>query len=231
MKKILVLGHSHLAALKKAKPVDNNFEFHRLPDQDQEVNALLSQLDSNNYRLVIFLIRGNYHNVFGLVNPPARFDFYLPENVNLPVMKDVKVIPVNLVAKIFQVPAMNNAFSLAAKLAQFFKNNTIYQIESPPPLPEELVQKYPGPFKEKIAQRGISSAAFRYKLWRLHSKAVQENCEKIGISFLEIPKGVQNNEGLLAEKYWNPDPTHGNELYGALVLNQIRALQNNIDKK
>ncbi len=222
MKKILVIGHSHIHALKTAKTVDETFDFYSLVTQGMKN---LAQINANDYTSVIFSIVGNHHNIFGLLNHPEPFDFYLPEKINLPIIPNARLLPVSLVAKALECRMMP-VFNITSTLLEFFKTN-IYQIESVPPIPsEEHIKKYPGVFKEKINQLGVSPAGFRYKLWRLHSKIMRENCQKMGITFIEVPKESQDDDGLLSEKYWNVDPTHGNALYGDLVLNQIRAIHN-----
>lgn len=226
MKKILIIGHSHIHALQKAGIDDEIFEFHQA--NGIEISAL-REINGDNYNSVVLLIDGNYHNIFGLVNLPEQFDFYLPDRIDLPVKTNVQLLPVSLVHKIFERD-MRFVLSFTSQLSQLFKNNIIYQIESPPPLPESHIIKYPDPFKEKIDQLGISSAVFRYKLWRLHSKIVHKHCETIGITFIDIPKETQDTDGILLEKYCHFDATHTNALYGSLVLNQIRVI-NNMDTK
>ncbi|PPD50475.1 MAG: hypothetical protein CTY16_01600 [Methylobacter sp.] len=222
MKKILVIGNSHIAALRTAKTVDETFAFHSIKDKLADV---ISGLDPDNYGLVIISIAGNDHNVFGLLNHPQPFDFYLPENPHLPINPDARLLPASLVSKTLQY-RMASIFSATPTLLGHFKK-PIYQIESPPPIPSDAhIQKYPGKFKNMIAQQGVSPAAFRYKLWRLHSKIVSDHCQKRGIFFIEAPKEAQDAQGYLQEQYWNLDSTHGNALYGDLVLNQIRAIHN-----
>ena len=221
MKKILIVGHSHIVALQTAKTVDPTFEFYSIINQQQMDE--ISELDHDNYRSVIFSIMGNNHNVFGLLNHTQPFDFYFPENLNLPINSNARLLPVNLVAAILR-RNMSSIFTITSQLLQYFKQ-PIYQIESPPPIPSELhIQKYPGVFKDKIIELGVSPAPFRYKLWRLHSKIVSDNCQRLGISFIDVPTETQDEEGCLQERYWNTDPTHGNALYGDIVINQIRAI-------
>ncbi len=223
MKKIFVIGHSHLNSLKRAPTADDLFEFHNINDKGM---GPLSKINSDDYLSTILLVGGNYHNVFGLLNHPQPFDFYLPEKTDLPINPNARLLPVELVSSVLERDMVSRQYNVMSSLLRFFKN-TVYQIESPPPVPSEAhIKKYPGVFRDKINQLGVSPAAFRYKLWRIHSKIVRENCQKLGITFVTVPKESQDSDGFLAEQYWNPDPTHGNQFYGDLVLNQIRAMHN-----
>jgi hypothetical protein len=220
MKKILVVGHSHIHALKRAKTVDELFEFYLIPEKGIDS---LHNIDGKNYLSVVLLVGGNCHNIFGLVQLPEPFDFYLPEEINLPLNNDARLLPVSLVTKVFE-RNLAREFRIALKISQIFKGNKIYQIESPPPQPQENILKYPGIFKEKITELGVSSGIFRYKLWRLQSNMAQKYYESIGISFIAALKESQNPRGLLKKKYWQNDCSHANAFYGDLVLNQIRTL-------
>jgi hypothetical protein len=226
MKKILVIGHSHLGALKSGKTADNTFEFHSIIEKG--INTL-SELDTDNYNSIVLTIVGNHHNILGLVNDPEPFDFFLPQEIDVPLKNDARLLPVNLITKVFE-RQLKNAFDLTQTLRNIFKNNMMYHVESPPPIPsEQYIIAHPGTtgvFKEKIEQLGVSPVYFRYKLWRLHSQIIRENCQKLNIEFINTPKESQDKTGCLIEKYWHVDPTHANAFYGDLVLNQIRAIHN-----
>ena len=78
-------------------------------------------------------------------------------------------------------------------------------------------------FKGLIAERGVSPALLRFKLWRLHSGLYREACAALGVEFLPVPLEMQDVEGMLVPQAWNPDPTHVNALYGQHVLARLMA--------
>ncbi|MDD2723232.1 MAG: hypothetical protein PHH59_04310 [Methylovulum sp.] len=228
MKKVLVVGHSHILALKRAASADESFEFYSIQEKgmDEILNA-----NADAYLSIALLIRGNHHNNLGLINHPQPFDFYLPENTNLPIRPNAQLLPVSLVANAMKDHMKQSLFfDMTSNIVEAFRNIPIYQICSPPPLPEMHIRKHPSTFKEKIDELGVSPAIFRYKLWHLYWTIAHANCAKLGITFVDVPKTVQNKNGLLHLEYCNTDPTHANDVYGNLVLNQIRAL-NNMDIK
>ena len=218
-KKNLIIGMSHTHALRIAITINETFEFFIIEPNKEDY----TQINVENYKNVIFSIGGNNHNIFGLVNLPQPFDFFLPSNIDLPSQADVQLLPFKLVQGIFERIGMNGLFLLTNKLASFFKDSNIYLIDAPPPIPEAIVRKYSEPFAKSIKQLGVSPAAFRYKIWLLQSKMIQENCIKNGITFIKIPAETQNPDGLLKEIYCATDSTHANALYGDLVLKQIGA--------
>lgn len=221
-KKTLIIGHSHTVALMTATTVDDTFEFYKI-SQSQDIEPLRG-FNAEDYAAVVLSIGGSYHNGFSLVNHPELFDFYLPEQVDLPIRPHSRLLPVALVEKVLERMRMGFLFSLTADIAKLFQGNSIYHIESPPPLPEAHIRSHPGLFKEKIDAFGISPAAFRYKVWRLHSKMVRENCGRLGIQFIDVPPEAQSSDGLLRDEYCHIDTGHANPLYGDLVLKQIRKI-------
>ena len=91
-------------------------------------------------------------------------------------------------------------------------------IESPLPAAScEHIREYPGVFRDLIEERGVSPALLRYKLWRLHSHLYAEACAELDVEFLPVPDDMQDDRGMMAERAWARDPTHGNALYGSAV--------------
>lgn len=229
MKKILVVGHSHMHALQDAPNADDGFEFfscvtihggkvrHRPFDDYRKI-------DGSAYSAIALHPGGNQHILLGLVNhPSAPFDFYLPERPDLSVSPDATLLAVSLVERILR-RLMISQMQLTTALAALFKGMPICQIETPPPFPIDHIERNPHGFVDVIRQHGVSPLGLRYKIWRLHSQIVRENCAKLNVSFVEIPRGVQAVDGSLAADYLRVnDPFHGNSAYGALVLEQIRA--------
>jgi hypothetical protein len=98
----------------------------------------------------------------------------------------------------------------------------LVHIESPPPIPsEEHIREHPGIFHDKIEECGVSPAMLRYKFWRLHSRLYREACAALGVEFLTVPEAMRDDAGMMIEAAWNPDPTHGNALYGGAVIGKL----------
>jgi len=83
--------------------------------------------------------------------------------------------------------------------------------------------KNAGVFKQKFMEFGITAPLVRYKLWKLHSKLIEDECKKLNIEFLLAPNKFIDANGFLTEEGYAKDTTHANSLYGREVISQIIA--------
>ncbi|MBY0239729.1 MAG: hypothetical protein K2X55_10495 [Burkholderiaceae bacterium] len=229
MKKILVVGHSHMNALISAPSVDEQFHFisfhaSRHGVYDERPVSDFQEFNNDDYSAVVFLLRGNRHVELGLVrHPTAPFDFILPHRPDLPVDGSSRLLPAGLVEQMLR-RRISDEFEFFSQMRQFFSEKNCYRVESPPPLPNFYVEQYPAGFKDLIEAHGVAPESFRYKLWRMNSRLVRQHCMSIGATFIEAPGCSMDGQGFLLPEYWREDPAHANSLYGDLVLNQIREM-------
>lgn len=228
-KKILVVGHSHLNALKSAPSVDDAFHFVSFRESAQggyeDKDAVeFEQYAHGDFSAVIFLLRGNVPIELGLVrHPVAPFDFCLREAPDWPLDPGARVLPDGLMAAVLRrhlAPELAQLKSLAA----VFGAMPCYRAEPPPPLPTAYVEQFPAGFVDKVGRHGVAPVMLRKKLWRLNGRLVRAHCAQLGVGFLPVPSAAIDADGCLAPSYWRQDPAHANHLYGDLVLDQIRAL-------
>ncbi|MCB5944008.1 hypothetical protein [Acidocella sp. KAb 2-4] len=231
MPRLLCVGHSHITALRLAwaqqgggdacaflcvnepqyQPVLREGRLH------PEIQARLGAA-----ALHVSLFVGNDHSIIGMLNHPRRFDFVLPEAPALFVDESAELLPAGLLRRELARRVAPHLEALAAYRAAV--PGLLVHVESPPPIPSAAhIQAHPGVFKDLIAERGVSPALLRFKLWRLHSGLYREACAALGVEFLPVPPEMQDVEGMLVPQAWNPDPTHGNALYGQHVLARLMA--------
>lgn len=233
---VLAIGHSHLKALEKAYHArkgrngteELNLRFVQLrqdlfkpPIAGEKLHpAILAAIQERPWAAVICMIGGNLHNVLGLLNHPTKFDFVLAEAPDLPLQPDADVLPYGLVRRQFAArlaPQLKIMSEIRAATA-----SPVFHMESPPPIPSEThIRTYPGIFKDRIDAQGVAPAALRHKLWRINSDLYREICAAEGIEFIPAPAEMMDERGMLVEKAWNADPTHGNEIYGECLVRQI----------
>lgn len=245
MQKILVIGHSHLnaidravktAATESAIPKGIALRCIRLTGKTFRPplirtegawylnKAIVDLLTRHRWDFVVSCIGGNGHNVVGLLNHPIKFDFVLPSCPELPIAEGHEILPSMLVTGILRRQVGPNLRLLAA-VRDAFKGPMIH-LESPPPVPsEEHIRSNPSSFKDRIDRFGVSPALLRYKLWRVHSAIYRQECRRLGIRFLPVPRKTQDAQGMLVKAAWNVDPTHGNTWYGLRVLRQLAYLR------
>jgi hypothetical protein len=232
MQKIFVLGHSHIGALSSSygatRPAGLEMEFLGLhnplfepPLQDGVLHpAIATRLRQANAGLYLALIGGNEHAAMSLLNHPRRFDVVLPEAPALPVQPGAELLPATLALALLEQWSLAHVQLLAACRA-VIPGRLVY-IEPPPPVPSAAhIHKYPDTFGEAVAAHGVSPALVRYKFWRLQSQFWRGTCARLGVEFMTVPAEMCDADGMLAEAAWNPDPTHGNAVYGGAVIAKL----------
>ncbi|SDZ13421.1 hypothetical protein [Nitrosomonas sp. Nm33] len=241
VKKLVGIDHSHLGVLRRAVEqhqdalkLEAAFEFVHLSGPGmqplpllvgkEEINPAIVKAADNALKercdLLFLSIRGNEHNVLGLVQHPRPFDFVLPTEPDISLDACSDLVPYEAV-KATLARIKKPAVELITHLRGRVKCPVLV-LETPPPNPsEEHISRYPGGFQEKMRSQGISPAALRYKLWRTHSAVLKEACDTIGATFIPVPSNTMNPEGFLVEKAWQREPTHGNIWYGVQVLTQL----------
>lgn len=234
--RLLVVGDSHIVSIQRADVIRQCapasavpiLTFLQLGDPDLRFpirseawqRAIRRKVESAVADEIVSLIGGNAHNIFGLVNHPVKFDFILPSQPDLDVQPDAQLIPLELVRKTLTKRLQPTIDVLDRLIELGFRPR--WHLESPPPVPSgDHIRNHPGVFAEQIAKLGIAPAALRYKLWRLHSSIFSEECAARQIEFVGAPATMQDKNGMLVESAWNPDPTHGNGLYGEQLIQQL----------
>jgi hypothetical protein len=249
-KKVLILGHSHMNALAKAArtmvrvdefPPGLTMSFIQLRNPVyQPIRTANGQLNptlvnniekySDGADLAISCIGGNSHHIMGLLNHPRAYDFILDTDPSIRVEPSREIVPCALVRAALK-DRMKSGLALMAKLRAAVKVAMVH-LESPPPIAsEDHIHTYPGKFSERIGALGISPAHIRFKLWKLQSDICRVFCDEHDIAFWSVPPEVCDENGMLAEKAWGFDSTHGNEWYGKHVINQITAFADTSGKK
>jgi hypothetical protein len=231
MRKIFVLGHSHIGALASGydathPPVAMEFAGLHNPlftpplHNGRLTQPLVQQLHHARADLHIAVIGGNEHAAMSLLNHPRRFDVVLPDAPELAVQPGATLLPAALALALLEQWCAPHVELLAAYRAAV--PGRLVHLEPPPPVPSEAhIRRYPDSFGDAIAAHGVSPALVRYKFWRLHSQFWRGICARLRVEFMTVPTEMCDADGMLIEAAWNPDPTHGNALYGGAVIAKI----------
>lgn len=171
---------------------------------------------------VFSAVGGTVHNIIGLVRHPEPFDFVLPEQPDLPMDPAATVLPV--AAVIAAIMARQQEYLDIIGLVRRTARGRVYHLEPPPPLRDsgKILADVPWMFFENLTSE-VSPAPLRYKLWRLATRVVRDYCELHDVGFVAFPHEAADTSGYLRPEYYG-DAMHVNRAYGALVLEQIRAL-------
>lgn len=229
---ILCIGHSHVASVAQAAGVLGiplrALNFWEMPGAivpENGVPRLSLQVEQQlreHPGPVFSMIGGAAHGVLGMLVHPRRFDFVLPTQPSLPLDPAAEVLPALAVRRVLE-SVTAEYLALMSQVRRLCAGQMCH-IESPPPYADAGRMHadmpwgmYPGMCHE------ISPAAFRYKLWRLHSQIVSEWCRGAGALFLPCPPETMDESGFMREPYYG-DGAHANLAYGELVLEQMRRL-------
>lgn len=166
------------------------------------------------------IVGGNRHNRLGLVRHPRPFDFVLPEQPDLPLDPAAELIPYNAIKAALTLQSQSIFQQLQALSDRY--NGQLTQIESPPPATEAEIRERPGKAREQIGEHGAGYAMTRYRLWRLYSTIIRSFCDRLGVRFLTVPPESMDQHGFLLP-HLTKNATHGNRLYGAMVLARMKA--------
>lgn len=224
-KECLIVGMSHTIAVSAALEgavanrvnvvntrLDNELYAQSLKSQTSEMSDFMGA------KHVFSMFGGNFHNIFGLIENPQRFDFVYPGIPEIDTEKRT-LVHYDMIRDYFvqNMGQMLRGIALLRSKTGF----PIYHICSPPPaFGEERIRMNPKSFGEHL-HLGISPAYLRMKFYRLHTDIVKAHCETIGVNFIDVPARAIDKDGFLLPDYCQNDPTHANKAYGALVLQQV----------
>ena len=172
------------------------------------------------------MLGGNAHNILGLLKHPIPFDFTLPGEPDLPFEHDAQPLTFAYVRATLagmMAPTFDMLEEVIASVPGSF-----YHLESPPPAGDDayVASHLDGHFSARLQGRSLVSPIIRYKLWRAHSEIMSQECNSRGIGYVRAPR-----DSLVDGKYLRPDlcgnATHGNMLYGEMLLLQAERIVGN----
>ncbi len=175
--------------------------------------------------VVCLSIRGNFHNLFGLLENPEKFRLGDAVEGSVPTGgSDRRFIPRDMLRAHFKGQLDTLLTKWNDLLHSRFPGARFVHICAPPPIEDEAhLRAHPGPFGPKM-HLGIAPRDLRMKIWELQVEIYEEQAARFGAVFLRPPAEALTADGFLKRAYWHGDPTHANALYGQLVLKQILSL-------
>ncbi|WP_321335708.1 hypothetical protein [Breoghania sp.] len=238
---ILFVGHSHIeclvAAMQARVPEDRwssiNLRLlgHRAKSEGVPLVELLEeQLDTAFDRFtaagksrtsVIVSMRGNYHVVFGLLEPAQPFDFIHPECPELSGAQGAVIVPFGAIVEEFENDLKSKAwiFNVIRKR----KVAGIYHIQTPPPSMDDeyIISELHKIFQDRNRGSSVAHRNLRYKLWKTYSNCLSEMCARNHVDFLHVPQNVMVEGKFLTPEGYGRDPTHGGEWYAQQWLREL----------
>ena len=243
MTRILVLGMSHLRALRSAVTTaeDHFLEIVGLrsaPDiMDQ--STLILRMEGRQWQspdVVCLSLDRNLHNVFSLKENPEKFrvgDAVLgsvppvpPDHSDQPTRR---FVPRDMLQVMFQRRLRREENWTRIIHDYFPKARFIYLSGTPPPLdlppvnPDQPATQ--NTLMAHFVNADIAPSPLRMKIFDVQTDVYTRWATAFGAVFLEPPAAALTQDGFLDAPFWaTGDPTHGNAAYGRLVIEQIKAV-------
>ena len=171
---------------------------------------------------IFSFISGTKHLEFTLrrVSDPAEpaFDFVLPEAPDLPLDDHALIVPTDAMREVMR-QGYRSRFRVLATLTAA-ATTPVYQFAPPPLAPDALIAKLAAKVGDADAR---ASRLVRWKLWRLTVDVFRETAEQLGARFVDYPPDSVDADGFMRPELVR-DSSHGNEAFGALILEQIKRL-------
>lgn len=151
---------------------------------------------------IVYCIKGNEHNIMGLVDIPGVTD----DDISLGV--DNRVY---------------SNYNYWLKLLELGKTFPQYIIYPPPPIESsQWIIDSKSQFSEKLLTSSVRNAQSRLNFYKIQCRAIKKIANQNGVQCIDLPEEVISENGFLAEDCLKKgDPTHGNAIYGKRVLNRI----------
>ena len=231
--RILVFGESHIGGIQSAYKASNSdampIDFIKLP-AGQIDNGSSGLADGyhdipnyqSEYSISFISIGGNEHTTFGLGVHPEPYWFGRKEVLDL-AKAEVPYISYYLIRE--SLWERMKPFEHMVRFLATILPYPMFMIESPPPSPssDHITSTIDKDLKERMIAYGVSDKYLRYEYWRMRSSFAESLSLELGMKFVKAPSESFDNEGFLSPEYWG-NATHGNDLYGKLVLDQIRTI-------
>lgn len=237
---ILIVGHSHIHAMRHAaikrreadpdRPrtrtihlLDPAFAPELEGDDFSSVMkaGILDQVERHD-PIIASAIGGNAHAAYSLV-AHERFDFEIEGGETIPIDEGAEIrSEADVRAALGEILALEiHRLRLYRKLVGPF-----WQIESPPPVRRtDWVLAHAEPYftsQPDFETKGIAEAGVRYRCWLLSNRMIREECERLGCSYVPVPAHVRGEAGLLRPSHAR-DATHGNGHFGEAMLQALEA--------
>ena len=205
-----------------------------LPDGTRQVSAeegyikLLASLETKqDGACLISMLNGNEHSALTLVQHACPYDFQLPGREDIPLVPGVQPVSYEIIRKKLE-PWLNSTIAALAIARMMLPRIRLIHVLPPPPIESNAqIMKSPELFRDHLAYYGIAPLALRVKYYLLANQIIRETISGLGLNveLLEAPaQAIGPGFGLLDP--YVAGATHGNEVYGQLVVEQLRNLLN-----
>jgi hypothetical protein len=239
--KILIVGHSHVAApyaasvLRTKRGDDCQAEFCFVPLNKKIYQPLIvcnDELNGNLVAEIIFqkkrtlfsrcaiTVGGSWHAVLGLCEHEARFSTVM---TNSESSKNCYYLTDGLLTGTILSYAKQSLDAIDA-LSKILPK-PVFFLQPPPPIEDNsYIASNASAYSVRVQKTGVADPIERLNIWRQYSNILKNHSQQCAVSFLECPASCVKKNGFLSERAWHVDPVHANAWYGEQVLKQLEDL-------
>lgn len=192
------------------------------PDLHTEVRSLIENMNSEpEPEVIVTILKGSATNVFSQPRHPRPFDFILPDMADAGIMAGAEVIPYTLLKRRLAHEMQKGSEEFRHLLTSLAPGKPVYFVPPPPPVSsEEFLCRQTGRLPRQLNAVGVNPRIFRRKFWLAGLDLLRDVAATHGAEVIDLPPEVFDEEGLLAERFWE-DASHGNQDYSLLLLKTI----------
>ncbi len=219
----LVVGFSHVVALESA--------LGRHPDASIRVVNLrhlsLQQLREENSGwhepdFVVFSPGGNHHNVLSL------FEHDVPYTLGAAAPGDERrLVPQAVFHDVLQAALEPSKIRLKT-WARLFEGIPQALLASPAPVVLSDTQ-WDALIKRRDPTLRRAPETLRVRVYQMQEAVMVEMAKEFCLRYIPSPPETMTADGMLDALYAQGDPTHANGNYGRIILQQLRALQQELE--
>ena len=222
---VLVYGMSHTVALANALSDEERTRFEVVQVQGNSAKEgadllapVRDQLQDRSPDWVVFLIGGNAHNTLSLFEHEQPFGL---AGISSPQAagRDRNFIPISVLRSLFRQKSETMSDLAGQVLAQYPSAGRIF-LSPPPPVSSEAAQADRKGSAFAGIDTEIGEPALRRFVFEIFQDSYRAVAKRLGGRFVDIPASACDCDHLLATRYCR-GLTHGNVLYGRLVLDQL----------
>lgn len=236
--RILILGMSHVRALRSALTAEDEALVEvinlRLASDvfDSKTQKLsLGARNWSDFDVVCLSMGGNLHNVFSLMEGREPFALGDAQLGRVPTQDMTRhFVPRDMLTAEF-ARRLKPMLQQERVAHEHFPRARFIHLCPPPPvralrpsaastttLAAEVLLRF------QMVFEAAPSSDLRRRIFDVQREIYAANASALGAVFLEPPAEAITPDGLLDDRYWDDDPTHGNAAYGRLVLRRVLEL-------
>jgi hypothetical protein len=233
--RLLILGMSHTRALRAALRPDERarIEVVNLRDHPELMDKKRGQLSLGRRSwerpdLLVLTLEGNLHNVFSLKENPRPFALGDAAMGAVPADPARHFVPYDMLREHFARRLRAHA-RMTAQAQAHFPGVPALHLAPPPPVRALRPLDPDGPPLEGAALMmrylafDAAPPSLRVRIHAVQTDLARAEARRLGAGFQDPPEAALSPDGLLADGFWDDDPTHGNARYGRLVLDAALA--------